>query len=180
LLEIPTLLRFALLLGAALALAGCPTDTSDDDDSGAGDDDDSTPEATEGTLSVSFRIDEDWFDRLVDNGDTAIGPFWGSIYDSEDVTGVGPKDDPRQYGDVYVEEVDLTDGDFTTDVLFTTELLPATWVTILGFVDVDGNSVEDDRDPDTGDPVTLPNANEFLVVAGEETPAEVYFGFLNP
>jgi hypothetical protein len=164
------------LLALALFLAACPAPT-DDDDSAASDDDDSTPEPTEGTLSLSFRIDEDWYDAM---DEPAIGPFWGTIFDSEDVTGVGPCDEAREYGDVYVELVDLTDGDFTSEVLFTTDLLPATWVTILGFMDSDGNSTKEDNGPDDGDPVTLPNSNEFLVVAGEDTPAEVYFGFLNP
>ncbi len=169
--------RLCLLLALILLPACAAPSGNDDDDSAAADDDDSTPEPTEGRLVISFRIDEDWFNAM---DEPAIGPFAGTIFDSEDVTGVGPDDEAREYGDVYVKEVDLTDGDFTTEVLVTTDLLPATWVTILGFLDSDGNSTPEDGGPDDGDPVTLPNSNEFLVVAGEDTAAEVYFGFLNP
>ncbi len=176
------MLRTALMPSALLLsslLIGCtPAPAGDDDDSAVANDDDSAP--TEGTLAVSFAIDEDWYDRVVNNGDPVVGPFWATIFDADDVTGVGPEDGAREYGDVYVEEVDLSVRGEATGVLFITKPLPATWVTILGFMDVDGNSVEDDRDPDEGDPVTLPNRNEFEVLAGEEAPAEVFFNFLNP
>ena len=163
-------------LAIAVALLGCPSAETDDDDSAASpDDDDSTPEPTEGTLAVSFNINEI---RAGQMDEPAVGPFWGTIYDTDDVLGTGPKDDAREYGSIYVEVVDLTDGTFTSPVLHTTALLPTTWVTIFGFMDSDGNSVEDDRSPDDADPVTLPNQNEFLVVAGEETAAEVHFGLL--
>lgn len=169
-----SVLRLALILG--IVLAGC-TPTGDDDDSSVSDDDDSTPEPTTGTLAVSFRIDKDWRDNM---DEPAVGSFWGTIFDSDDVTGLGPKEKARAYGDIFVADIDLSDEHISA-VLHTTDELPATWVTILGFMDSDGNSVEDDRDPDDGDPVTRPTAdNEFLVVAGEETPAEVVFNFLNP
>ncbi len=165
------LLLFAM---AAALLAGCPP-VGDDDDSAAGDDDDAAP--TTGTLAVSFRIDEDWAAEM---DEPAIGGFWGSIYLSEQVSGIGPDDDAEVLGDIHVETVDMTGDDFTTGVLHVTDELPAGWVVILGFVDSDGNSTEDDRGPEDGDPVTLPNDNQFEVIAGEESPAEVFFNFLNP
>ena len=160
-----------VLLLLALLLAGCPP--TDDDDSAVDDDDASE----EGTLAVSFRIDADWADAM---DEPAIGSFYGSIYRSEEVTALGPDDGAEALGDVYVETVDMTGETLTTEVLFTTAPLPSGWVVILGFVDSDGNSVEDDRSPDDGDPVTLPNDNQFEVLGGGETPAEVLFDFLNP
>ncbi|MCO4772671.1 MAG: hypothetical protein KDA24_21750, partial [Deltaproteobacteria bacterium] len=140
-----------------------------------GDDDDSADAGT-GTLAVSFRIDEDWADAM---DEPAIGSFRATIYYSDEVTGLGPDDGATELADIFVDVVDMTGADRTTGVLHTTEELPATWVTILGFVDSDANSSEP-HGPDDGDPVTLPNQNEFLVVTGAETPAEVLFDFLNP
>jgi hypothetical protein len=166
-------LRSAFFTLLPVLVIGCPATGADDDDSVADDDD---AAATEGTLAVSFRIEADWADVM---DEPAVGPFWGSIYLSEEVTALGPNDDAVALGSIYVEIVDLTGPDLTSPVLFTTDPLPAEWVVILGFMDSDGNSIEDDRDPDQRDPVTLPNDNQFLVIAGEETPAEVLFGFLN-
>jgi len=163
----PTLL---LLVALAALTAAC----------GPSDDDDSAPAEvppTHGTLAVSFALDEDYAAEM---DEPAIGSFWGSIYDAEQVSGIGPDDDAVELGSIYVELVDLTNPELTSAVLFVTEPLEARWVTILGFLDSDANSLEDDRDPDDGDPVTLPHQNEHLVVAGEEIAAEVFFGFLNP
>jgi len=167
--------RLAFLCLLLLGLTGCPS--SNDDDSAAGDDDDSTEEATTGTLAVSFRIDDDWAGNM---DEPAIGAFRGSVWNADEVSGIGPDDGAVALADVYVEVVDLTGDDFSSGVLHVTGELPAMWVTILGFLDSDANATEDPYRPDEGDPVTLPNDNEFLVVAGEETPAEVLFDFLNP
>lgn|GEM_PF-1764315 len=167
-------IRFLRLAAPLILLAtGCPA--ANDDDS-AGDDDDSALEATTGTLAVSFRIDEDWAAAM---DEPAVGPFRATIYWSDQVTGIGPDDDAEELADIFVAEVDLTGPDLTSPVLFTTGELTAGWVTILGFLDSDGNSVEP-HGPDDGDPVTLPNDNAFEVIAGAESPAEVLFDFLNP
>jgi hypothetical protein len=65
-------------------------------------------------------------------------------------------------------------------VLFTTGALPVGEVTILGFIDSDGNADPDAPSPDAKDPVTLPSDNEFDVIGGQETTVEVYFGLINP
>ncbi len=128
-----------------------------------------------GTLALSFAIDDDYFDAMEE---PATGPFRATIYNADDVSGIGPADGAREYGDIVVDTVDLTTGE-PTAVLLVTDPMPNVWVTILGFMDSDGNSVEP-HGPDRKDPVTLPNDNEFLVVHDAETPAQVFFGLLNP
>ena len=163
------------LLMTLLLLAGCPTAGSDDDDSSVASDDDDTTDGT-GTLAISFRIDADWADAM---DEPAIGPFRASIYLTDEVSGIGPDEGAEALADIFVDEVDLTGEDLSTGVLHVTGALPATWVTVLGFLDSDGNSVEP-HGPDDGDPVTLPNSNAFEVLPGAETSAEVLFDFLNP
>jgi hypothetical protein len=158
--------RLLSVLLLSTALWGCPS-ASDDDDSTA---------ATTGTLALSFRIDEDWAAAM---DEPAVGPFRATVFYTDQVSGVGPDDDAEELASVYVDEVDLTGPDRTSPVLFVTGELPATWVTILGFLDSDGNAA-DPFGPDDGDPVTLPNDNAFEVIAGAETPAEILFDFLNP
>jgi hypothetical protein len=153
-----------------LLATGCPA--VDDDDSA-----EPTPAPTHGTLAVSFGIDDDWAAQM---DEPAVGGFWGTIFWADEVSGIGPEDDAEELGSIYVEVVDMTGPTLATDVLFTTEPLLAGWVTILGFVDSDANSTEADRGPDENDPVTLPNDNQFEVIAGQESPAQVYFDFLNP
>ena len=166
--------RFLALL--LLLTPGCPAQGDDDDSSVAGDDDDATGEGT-GALALTFRIDEDWAAAM---DEPAMGPFRATIYFSDQVTGIGPDDGATELESVFVETVDMTGADFSTGVLYTTGQLPATWVTVLGYVDSDLSSTGPDYGPDDGDPVTLPNDNEFLVVAGETTEVEVLFDFLNP
>jgi len=129
-----------------------------------------------GTLALSFAIHEDWHAALDEPG---VGPFWGSFYYSEEVSSFGPDDGAEDLGSIYVDEVDLVDGSATA-TLFTSEPLPADWITVLGFVDTDGNADAESPDPDSGDPVTVPYENEFLVAEDTETEAQVFFGLLNP
>lgn len=135
------------------------------------------PVPTEGTLAFTFRIDTDWMDAMEE---PPVGSFWGDIFLSSQVTGAGPDEGAEVLGSIYVELVDLTPDGGPSEVLFTSEALPVGEVTVLGFLDSDANSTEDDRGPDDKDPVTLPNDNEFDVVGGEETVAEIFFGLLNP
>ena len=156
------MLPFLLLL----ACGGAPADTDDTDASGSG----------RGALRVSFGIDGDWFASM---DEPCVGPFWGSIWLSDEVTGAGPIDGAESVADLHIESVDLSAGE-NTAVLTTVTDLPAGWVTILGFLDSDGNANVDEPDPDEDDPVTLPGDNEFEVVEDAETDALVFFGLLNP
>ena len=156
----------------ALLLAACPTA---DDDDGQRDDDDSAEAPTQGTLAISFRIDEDWAAAM---DEPALGPFRATIFRTDEVSGVGPDDGAQELESIFVQEVDLTGSGLSSPTLYVTGELNAGWVTVLGFLDSDSNSVEPHR-PDEGDPVTLPNDNAFEVIGGEETPVEVLFDFLN-
>jgi hypothetical protein len=167
-----TLTRFLLPLLLAPLLAACPA--ANDDDS-ADDDDDSTQAATTGTLAISFRIDEDWAAAM---DEPPLGAFRATIFLTDEVTGIGPDDGAQELEYIVVTEVDLTGGDLSSPVLYTTGELEADWVTVLGFLDSDANSVEP-HGPDEGDPVTLPNDNAFEVIGGQETTVEVLFDFLN-
>jgi hypothetical protein len=171
------------IMGALiLAAAGCG-DKADDDTSSGGDsaaatDDtaaaDDTPPT--GQLALTFAIDTDYRDLMQE---PASGSFWGSFYDADDVTGVGPNDGAEALGSIYIEQIDLT-GAQPTGVLFTSEALTAKKVVVLGFMDSDGNADVDDPDPDEKDPVTVPGDNRFTIVDGEVTEVQVFFGLLRP
>ncbi len=130
---------------------------------------------TTGTVALHFQLDSVLL-SYVDQ--PPVGAFWGSIYLSEDVTGLGPSEDARPLEDVFVVAVDLSD--LTLPALYTTAALPVGRLTVLGFVDTDGNAVTDSPDPDDGDPVTLPGENGFDVSADTTTDVTVFFGLLNP
>ncbi len=137
---------------------------------------DSNP-PTEGTLALSFRLDDDWIPEMDED---PVGTFIGSFWHGYDVEGTGPVEGAESLEDIRVEGVDLSDGGGPTTVLYVSGLLPAEEIVVLGFLDSDANAVEGDEGPDDGDPVTLPADNDFDVIAGAETAAEVYFDLLNP
>ena len=130
-----------------------------------------------GTLALRFSMDPDYIEIM---DEEPSGPFWGSIFDSDQVSGVGPEDGAEVLGTIEVESFSLDPAGGSTEVLFQTEALPNIKVVILGFLDSDGNADITDPDPDDGDPVTLPGDNRFTVVSDVETEIDVYFGFLNP
>ena len=72
----------------------------------------------------------------------------------------------QQYGSIEVAQVDLTADLESTESWQSAPLDPGEY-TFLGFFDVDANGA-DTRDPEFGDPVTLPFANEFEINLGEE------------
>ena len=165
-----------------IILAACACTGKSDDDSA----DPGTPDSGEeagvepsgpvtGRLALRFGIDVDHQALMEED---AIGPFWGSFFDADDVTGVGPNDGARSLGSIHIEELDLRAG--PTSVLFTSDDLTAEKVVVLGFLDSDGNAVPGAEDPDEKDPVTLPGENRFTLVEGELTEVEVWFGLLRP
>jgi hypothetical protein len=133
------------------------------------------PGPVTGRLALSFGLDVDHQALMEED---AVGPFWGSFYNADDVTGVGPNDGAVALGSIHVEEIDLREG--PTTVLFTSEDLTATKVVVLGFLDSDGNATPGDEGPDDKDPVTLPGDNRFTLVGGETAEVQVWFGLLNP
>jgi hypothetical protein len=160
----PFLLLFVLACGGEPAA----------DSGGAGD---GGAAAGPGTLSLSFGIDLDYRDVMEE---PAVGPFWGTVYRAEDVSGVGPADGAEGLADVYVEVVDLSGEGGASEALFETGPLEPGEVVILGFLDSDGNAEAGAPDPDDRDPVTLPADNGFTVVGDTSTAAQVWLGFLNP
>jgi hypothetical protein len=132
-----------------------------------------------GRLLVRFEMDDALWEQWPD-GEVAVGPFWGSVYLADDVTGVGPVDGAESLESISAVVVDMRDGGGPTGVLITTGALPTGWVTILGFVDTDANADSEDPDPDNKDPVTVPSQNEFEVLERRESEAMVVFNLLNP
>ncbi len=151
-----------------LALTACTSDLTTPSDTG-------TPAPTEGTLALTFRIDTDYQAAM---DEPAIGTFYGSFWRGSEVTSLGPDDGAEDLGGIEVA-LDLTAAN-PTGVLLTSDPLPAEEIVVLGFLDSDANAVLGAPEPDTKDPVTLPNDNDFDVVGGEETTVEVFLGFLNP
>lgn len=139
----------------------------------------SVPEVGEGALALRFKLQEDWYDYLMERGEVPAGPFWGSIYGGT-VGDTGPGADSVYLGDVYVEQVVFLPNDGQTEVLFTTTQMPTGTVYILGFVDTDGNADSYDPTPESKDPVTVPSGNAFVVKANQTTDAVVYFDMLFP
>ena len=171
------LLVLVACLSACAPSGDDATDTAQTADSATETD---TPAATTGTLAIRFRIDDDWGDSVIADGESFLGNYWGDFYRSDDVTGIGPNEGSVALASVQATDVDLTDYVNGTEVLLTLADLPAGWVTALGFFDSDGNADPSSPNPDSGDPVTLPNENEFEVIGGETTEATIYFGFRNP
>ena len=166
-----------------ILLLACSDKSASTDSGDTGDANTSPDESVEGfgDLQLAFAMDADYLELLRDTyGEKAIGTFYGSVYRTEDVTSIGPVDGAEPLASADVETVDLTPSGDETAVLHTIEGLPSGSVTILGFLDTDGNAKSDDPGPDDHDPVTLPSENAFEVVADTESLAVVYFGFLNP
>jgi hypothetical protein len=154
-----------MLLSSLLLLLGCPVAPEDTGETGG---------AGVGQLGLSFEIDPDQQDRM---DEAPVGVFTGSFYLATDVTVLGPNAGAEAVGEILVEGVDLRAG--ATEVLFTSDDLPAEAIVVLGFLDSDDNRDPDDASPDNADPVTLPGQNTFLVEAGSTSEARVHFGFLN-
>lgn len=134
-------------------------------------------EIGEGTLALTFRLDEDYLSIM---DEEPVGHFWGAVYRGDEVTGLGPVEGAQTLEEVEVEVMDLRPSGGPSGVLYTTAELPAMEVVVLGFLDSDANADPADVGPDDRDPVTLPNDNDFDVIDGEETTVEVFFGLLNP
>ncbi|MDP2310323.1 MAG: hypothetical protein Q8P18_30180 [Pseudomonadota bacterium] len=159
-----------LALFTLLACTGAADDTASDTD-------DTVVPTGPGTLALSFRMDADYVATMAEDGQSPIGTFGGSVYAEEDSTGVGPNDGAVALLDFSVPGIDLTVDGGPTTVLLVTEALEPQIVWVLGCLDVD---VPTDGCGDVGDPITLPNENKVQVLAGTETPFEVYMGMIRP
>ena len=110
-----------------------------------------------GTLGLRFAIDDD----VAESMDTPpAGAFLGVVYDSEDVTGIGPNDGAIPLAEFTVT-LDLAVDGTPSDVVYTTPVLQSAEVTVLGTLDVDASG-----DATGGDPITLPHQTKFDVLEG--------------
>jgi hypothetical protein len=162
----------ALLL-LPLACSGA----SDEDSAGSVATDTSTSATGPGTLALSFRMDADYIATMAEAGQSPVGPFSGSIYAEADATAIGPNEDAVPLADFSAAAVDLTNGGGPSEILLITEPIEAQIVWVLGCLDAD---VPTDGCGDPGDPITIPNENKAQVIAGAETPLEVYLGMIRP
>jgi hypothetical protein len=151
-------MKQAWILVAAIASIGA-----------CGSEDDPT---TEGTAKLSFGV-TNGVRQNINLVDELDGDIYGQLFLSFEVTLTGPIEGAQPHGDVEMLGVDLTTDEVTVEV-WTSGMLEQDEYTFLGFFDVDGNG-SDTRDPDAGDPVTLPVTNKFDVKPGEEVEITAMF-----
>jgi hypothetical protein len=151
-------------------LAACSTPKTEplDEDTGT------LPET--GQIAIRYTIDPDIVDVM---GEPARGVFYGQIFDADEVTALGPEEGAEPL-DAIEHALDLGDGSVPTEILHTSVPIGLDEVVVLGFLDSDGNGSDMDYEPDGGDPVTLPGANEFDVEMGSTVSVTVDFGMLYP
>lgn len=128
-----------------------------------------------GTIELSFSVARG-VRRNPNLEDEFLGSVYGSIFRRADVTVTGPMDGAESFGDVEVAGVDLREDEVSAQVWLSEPLPPDDYV-FLGFYDIDGNGAES-KDPDAGDPVTIPTANEFDIRADEAIGLKVRFDLL--
>ena len=102
------------------------------------------------------------------------GVAYGAIFLTEDVSIGGPRTGADSFGDVAVDGVDCRAG--VSDQSLVMSLAPGQY-TFLGFFDVNANGSVT-RDPDAGDPATLPFTNKFEIVDTQQTKRLVLFDLL--
>ena len=107
--------------------------------------------------------------------DPLAGSIYASIFRAADVQVTGPVEGAEALAHVRVDDADLSDG--KRSIPFITGDLPTVPVQVLGFFDVDGNAVEGDEDPETGDPVTVP-FTKFQALEGLTSEITVSFDLL--
>ena len=162
-------LRRETLAAAAIALACLPACGGSDDGGGAA----KAAEAGPPTGKVILNFD------LADSARTSTalvdppkGHAYGRLYFTEDVGLTGPHDGATLGQSVDVV-IDVTAGGPSKEVWTSAPMLVQHY-TFLGFFDVDGNGATD-RNPESGDPATLPTTNKFDVKANQTTQATVLF-----
>lgn len=125
-----------------------------------------------GTLSLNFSMSNGVRENT-NLHDPLKGAIYGSVFRAEDITVTGPLDGTESVADVEVYDVDLTVDTVSSATWKSADLEPRDY-SFLGFFDVDANG-DASREPEAGDPVTLPSINVFAVVANQETPFTVSF-----
>lgn len=191
-----TVARTSAVVLAAVLLLGCddssdPADEgaadtmADPDDGGSAGDDggddaaddggDDAPAAT-GQVALRFEVGSSASGSM-NLEDPLMGKMYGGIFLTSDVSVTGPRDDAEQFASVETEgDVDLTAEGAVSEVVWTSEGLEPGNYTFLGYFDVDASSIDlEEKDPDAGDPVTLPTVNTFTIEAGSTVELTVRF-----
>jgi hypothetical protein len=123
------------------------------------------------TALLQFALSDDVRRDLTD---PMRGAIYGSVFLSEDVSLTGPRNGAMSVADVDVAGADVRNTATSTAGWRSPALTPGTQYTFLGFWDTDANGATV-KDPDPGDPVTLPTTNLFTVSADQETQVRVLF-----
>lgn len=155
----------ALLLVAAAVLAGCGSSES------------STTPAKAPTGKATLRFDVESNVRASSKLTDALkGTVYGNVYLAEDVNLGGPIEGAKAYANI-VLEIDVAAAGPSTASIEVPDL-PENKYIFLGFFDVDGNGATS-KDPDAGDPVTMPtDDNKFDVPPNGEVDAVVKFNLV--
>ena len=125
----------------------------------------------QGTAKLSFSVTNGV--KVNPNlSDPLQGNIYGALFLADDVELTGPKDGAEEKASVEVVGVDLVSSDVSAQTWTSPPLAPGVYI-FLGFMDLDGNGA-DTKEPDVGDPVTLP-LNEFEIKADEELPVQIEF-----
>lgn len=118
-----------------------------------------------GTMVMAFSVSNGVRENT-NLADPLSGAVYGSLFYAEEVTATGPIEGAESLADVEVYGVDLIAAETSAATWTGPELEPRAY-RFLGFFDVDANG-DASREPEAGDPVTLPSVNEFTIAAGEE------------
>jgi hypothetical protein len=175
----------ALAVCSGPTLAACsgskdPEDTAAPGDTATGTDTAATtapPPEGDFTLALRFAVDPDYVPYM---DEPPVGAFYGTVFRSSEVTGIGPDPDAVALASVVTGEITLPEDGSPTDVVTTVAVSGPVAVTLLGFLDSDDNADPGAPDPDDNDPVTLPFQNAFEGALEAETEITVFFGLLNP
>lgn len=177
-----------LACGAVSAGVGCDSadETADegvanggDDEADAGSDADSDegldPATATGQVAFRFEISSTVIGS-VNLTDELTGSIYGGVFLTADVSITGPREGATQLASVEAHDIDLTADRAVSELAWTSDGLEPGDYTFLGYFDVDGSSDDiEDKDPEMGDPVTLPTVNKFTVEAGQTGELTVRF-----
>lgn len=146
--------RTLLVLMLAALGAGCGADDAAEDPA---------PAPLPGTVTLTFSVTEG-VRKSPNLKSPLVGVVYGSLYKREDVTLSGPIKGAEDVAPVEVAAVDLQASNASQASWKSPSITPGTY-TFLGFYDVNGDGATT-KDPNSGDPVTLPITNEFTIEAG--------------
>lgn len=111
------------------------------------------------TLSLAIDLDADLIPTL---DEPAVGQFRGSVFAEADAGSFGPIEGAESILDFTTEELDFGEAGGVLETGTTLGPLDLQVVWVLGCFDTAGDDCE------SGDPITIPNENKFLLEATTE------------